>query len=505
MSARHTLTGNASYKLGEANELATDLLFSTRGGSRRYDIFYRDLDAARALTGLRDQLSSGDHGENSFEGAFSHKHTFARQHSLETELRANRESESGTNAYTRDSLALDGTPLSNPERENQRTLERPYELSLKTDYTRPLGTHTRLEAGYKGTLSGFRTALNTDVLDYATNAFLPDTARTNGFTYRQLVHAAYGLLHLERGALAFEPGLRVEHTTTRFGVSGRPDQFNGGYDSFFPSALLALAPDETHTMTLSYSKRIRRPDDVDLLDPTVHYQDPENLSRGNPDLKPEYIHALELGLQRSTGSSTVQLTPFFRRTVNAVRRIRTIDDQGIATTTFANLSTSDAYGTDVEVSMRQGRVTGFAGASAFRQVSDAANLSSDYSTRSWGWTGRANLTVHATTLLDVQTMLSYRSAMTVVQGRNFARTVVNLAARQKLPGERTSLTLRIVDLLNTNHEGSTTTDPRFYQESNRRMHARGVFLGINYTFGKPPKERPPEPTDLPESSSGGTP
>ena len=501
----HTLTGNAAYKVGGTDELGADLLLSTRSGSRRYDILYRDLDASRALTGRRDQLSSGNHGEDSFEGAFTLQHAFGKEHSLATELRANRESESGTSDYTRDSLAVDSTVLGNPERETQRTLERPYELSLKSDYARPLGSQGRLEAGYKGSLAGFRTALNTDVLDFASNTFLPDTTRTNGFTYRQLVHAVYGLLHLERGRLAFEPGLRLEHTTTRFGIAGRPDQFNGGYDSFFPSALLAFAADQTHTVTLSYSKRIRRPDDPDLLDPTIHYQDPENVSRGNPDLEPEYIHALELGLQRSASTSTLQLTPFFRRTVNAVRRIRTIDDAGVATTTFANVSTSDAYGADFEVSMRQGRITGFAGASAFRQVSDAANLGADYSAETYGWTGRANLTVHATALLDVQGMLNYRSPMTVEQGHNDARTVFNLAMRQKLPGEHASLTLRVVDLLNTNHEASTTTDPRFLQESNRRMHARGLFLGVSYNFGRPPKEQRPETIESPDAAGGGAP
>jgi hypothetical protein len=500
----HTLNGNASYKLGSGDELGANVLFSTRGGARDYTILYRDLNAARALTDLRDQLATGDHGESSFEGALSHKHAFgAKEHSLSTELRADISNESGTTGFTRDSMAVDGSLLGSPQREDQRTGERPRELSLKTDYTRPLGAHARLEAGYKETSSGFRTTLDTDVFSDVANAFLPDTTRTNAFSYRQLVHAGYGLLHLERGRLAVEPGLRLEHTSTRFGATGQTDEFRGGYSSFFPSALIAFTPDDAHEVTLSYSKRIRRPDDVDLLDPTIHYQDPLNLSRGNPDLKPEYIHALELGLQRSDSRSTLQLTPFFRRTVNAVRRIRTIDDLGVATTTFANVSTSDAYGTDFEVALRQGSLTGFAGASAFRQVSDAANLGAGYSAHTYGWTGRANLTAHATPLLDVQTLLSYRSPMTQEQGRSSARTMLNLALRQKLPGDRASLTLRVVDVLNTNTEGFTTIDPRFYQESDRRVHARGVFLGFNYMFGKPPKEHRPDTLDLPEPAGGG--
>ena len=49
-----------------------------------------------------------------------------------------------------------------------------------------------------------------------------------------------------------------------------------------------------------------RQDEGDLLDATAHYADPLNLSRGNPYLKPEYIRALELGLQRTGDWVTVR-------------------------------------------------------------------------------------------------------------------------------------------------------------------------------------------------------
>ena len=127
-------------------------------------------------------------------------------------------------------------------------------------------------------------------------------------------------------------------------------------------------------MKLSYSTRIRRPDDTDQLDPTPRIADPLNVFRGNPYLKPEYIRALELGLQRTSGRMTVQVTPFFRHTLDAVRTIRTIDNAGVTTRTVANVATSDAFGSDLTVALTGGRLSGLAGGSAFRQVSDAANI-----------------------------------------------------------------------------------------------------------------------------------
>jgi len=259
---------------------------------------------------------------------------------------------------------------------------------------------------------------------------------------------------------------------------------------------MAYNIDDTHQVKLSYSTRIRRPDDTDVLDPTPHYLDPLNISRGNPYLQPEYIRALELGLQRTGGRMTLQLTPFFRHTVDAVRTLRTLDSSDVMTRSFANVATSDAYGTDLTIALKGGRVTGFAGASAFRQVSTAANLGPGLSARTFGWTARTNATFRATSTVEVQALLSYQAPMTVEQGRNASRTRFTLAARKKLMEDRISVTLRVIDPFNTSRESNTTIDPRFYQVSDRRRAIRGLLLSVNWTFGKPQEEHNREPNDL---------
>src|SRR6185295_15251229 len=108
-------------------------------------------------------------------------------------------------------------------------------------------------------------------------------------------------------------------------------------------------------------------DEADQLDPTAHYADPLNLSRGNPYLRPEYTGALELGLQRTGARVTAQLTPYWRHTTQAVRSIRTIDGAGVATRTYENIATADAYGGDVTIALSGKRLSGFVGASGFHQ------------------------------------------------------------------------------------------------------------------------------------------
>ena len=68
-----------------------------------------------------------------------------------------------------------------------------------------------------------------------------------------------------------------------------------------------------------------------------------------------------------------------------------------------------------------GRLTGFLGASAFRQVSDAANLAPGLSVSTFGWRARTNASYRFSRTFDLQTLFSYQAAMDVEQGRNAAR------------------------------------------------------------------------------------
>ena len=486
----HTLTASLGYKLTQHDDMSLDLLFSARHDDEASGITYRALDADKSLTGLTDRLSSGSNQENDFDGSLGLKHAFAAKgHKLSAEARANLHSEGGPSAIAAHVLSLAGATLGATEQETQQNLERPNGNSLKVDYVRPIAPGLRVETGYKGAFDHFHTALDTRVLNVASGAYLLDASRTSDFVYQQDVNAGYGMLTGQRGKVQFQGGLRAEHAATQFRVASVNTPFGNSYNSIFPSGLVAYNIDDATQVKISYSARIRRPDDADQLDPIPHYQDPLNLSRGNPYLKPEHTNAFELGAQRSMGKSTLQVTPFFRRTVDAVRTLRTIDSAGVTTRTFANIATSDAYGGDATLAVSGTRLSGFVGSSAFRQVTNAANVTPNISIRTFGWRARANGAYRVSKAVDVQALFTYQAAMTVEQGTNGSRMQFNLAAREKFMEDQLSLTLRVIDPFSTSHERGTTVDPRFYQTSDRSRAIRGLLLSASWTFGKPDKEK----------------
>ena len=482
----HTVTGSLDYKLAEHDDFSVELLASSRHDDESSGILYRALDAGRAVTGLSDRLAAGTNQENDFDGTLALKHGFAAKgHRLSVELRAQRHSEGGPSAIASHLLSADGSPDSTMSREAQQNLERPNENAVKIDYVRPLAAGFRLESGYKGAFDQFHTALDTRVLDGASGAYVIDVARSNDFKYRQDVHAAYGMLTGQRGKVQLQGGLRVEQATTSFQVASVTGSFDDSYRSVFPSGLAAYSVDDATQVKLSYSARIRRPDDADQLDPIPHYADPLNLSVGNPHLKPEHTSAFELGLQHAMGKATLQLTPFFRRTFDAVRTIRTIDGAGITTRTFANVARSDAWGGDATLAVSGTRLSGFVGTSAFHQSSDASNVAPDLSVSTFGWRARANGAFRVSSDVDVQALFTYQAAMAVEQGTNASRTQLSLAARRKLLQDQLSVTLRVIDPFDSSHERGTTFDHGFVLTSDRARAIRGLLVSASWTFGKP--------------------
>ncbi len=351
----HTVTGTATYQPSDHDELSADGLYSQRREWETYGIMYHTLDTSLALTNLTDRHSRDVNHEGSAEAALNYKHDFATKgHKLSSELRFEEHFEGGPTDILDQSLWPTSAPPTTTLQQTRTVWTHSSGTSLKLDYVQPLASGWRLETGYKGFFQRIRTTQDVQNFDAAQSAMLTDTTQTSDFSYDELVHDAYGMLVAKVGRVQFQGGLRAEHAGTTFDLRNRDQRYDNPYNSLFPSGLVSFALDDADQLKLSYSTRIRRPDDPDLLDPTPHALDALNISVGNPYLRPEYIRALELGLQRTGDRVTMQLTPFYRHSLDAVRSIRTIDSAGVTTRSYANIATTDAVGTDATVALSGG-------------------------------------------------------------------------------------------------------------------------------------------------------
>ena len=74
----NTLTGSAEYALSKRDELSAETVYSRRSEAETYGILFRDLDAAHAITGLRDRKTISTNNEFNFESTLGYKHGFAK-------------------------------------------------------------------------------------------------------------------------------------------------------------------------------------------------------------------------------------------------------------------------------------------------------------------------------------------------------------------------------------------------------------------------------------------
>jgi ferric enterobactin receptor len=499
----HLFNGSADYKLGARDVVSATGMVSLGDHENNTRNLYLESDAGGAPLSryLGENLLGFD--DLTMDGALSWKRTITPQrHELSTELRWNRGDNEVQNDFREQVLTLqNGDPANaTPALQNLLTSSLNTTLSFQADYSRPLGERTKLETGYKGTRRMLDNDLSVTEYDYDASAWVDNALRSNAFEYDETVHAGYGVLSQGVGRVDLQAGLRVERTDREFYLENTDETFPKGYWSFFPSGLASFSLDDQQQLRFSYSRRIQRPD-TRILNPFGFNEDQRNRFVGNPALEPEYTQSLELAYQRSMPWGSLQVTPYFRRTENAIRRIREFRAD-TTITTFANLATSDSYGADVNGSVRMGKVSGFASFSAFRQVTAAGNVGDNFSSDGIGWSARVSGNVQLTPRLDLQGFVMYRAPMDVEQGRMGSFVMSTLALRQKVMGDKGSLSLRVVDPLNRMGFSSETTDPLYYQLNERRFGARAAYLTFSYNFGQTPRLRNrPQQTEAPEPQS----
>jgi len=501
----HSVNGSAEYKLGARNVISSNLIVNQRRFDRTNESLNRELDAGQDPLALARQTTDGSSSGLTFDYALQFKHSIRPQSDeWSVEGRYSRSSNTDSNLLTDQPLTVQATPAdSSPALHLNDTESRTGNWTLQADLTHMLTGRTKLEAGYKGTLRRMSNDLAVGNYDYGLGTYGPDPTQSNAFDYREVVNAAYTVLTQNAGKVELQGGLRLERANTNFDLKTTSESYANDYSSFFPSALLAYNLTDSKQLKLSYSKRIQRPD-TRQLNPFPFYWDNLNAFQGNPRLKPEYTHAVELGYQQSFQHGSLQVTPFYRHTVGAVRWIRSLREDGVSVTTFANVATSDSYGSDVTGSLRLGALTGFGGFSAYKQVTDGSNLTTDVSNSAFGWSARANAGWKISSRLDAQGFYMYRAPMKAEQGRISSMSFLSLGLREKLIGDKASVSLRVMDPFATMGFGSVTEDPTFYLRSERKFGMRGAFLSFTYNFGRAPRirQQPPQQPQVPQDEPG---
>ncbi len=162
--------------------------------------------------------------------------------------------------------------------------------SFKSDYVHSLKKGFKIEAGIKSSL-----VKSDNLVDYKRsyrNEWFPDS-RNNHFVYDENINAVYINTSRELKKWSLQTGLRMENTSSKgFQVSNNSSIVRH-YTNLFPSAFINRKLDSSNQLTVSFSRRIQRPNYQDL-NPFTFFLDSLSFREGNPNLTPQFSYNYEL-------------------------------------------------------------------------------------------------------------------------------------------------------------------------------------------------------------------
>jgi outer membrane receptor protein involved in Fe transport len=484
----HNVTANFDWRATRRDLLSQAVVANVRVAGEDSRLLFTERDSTRTVFDRyqwpRDTRARG----RMLDYTSAWRRTLVpRRHELAAEVRVNRTVDEERNGFARRSV--DGATLLDAEANDVDA--RATQLTPQLDYTRAVGPATKLETGYRGNSRWIDRDFRARRDAAGTGLWTPDP-NGNRFAFDEHVQAAYGLVTRTVRQLEVQGGVRAEYTSRTFALGA--DRYPYDYFSVFPSAALAAGGSGATQARLSYSRRIRRPDTREL-NPFPQFFDAQNVFVGNPRLRPEFTDAFELGVTRTGRLGTVQLSPFYRRTSDIIRveiePDATIGGRQATTISFVNLATSSSFGTDLNTTVRAGRrFTGIGTFNVYRLVTDGGSTSS-LSADAVAWSTRLNATVQATDGLAVQAIYFYRAPYAIERGRWAGFQTTTLFVRQKVYGDRGTLSVRVLDPFNTNRFRVRGGTERLLQLTEREPGVRGVFLGFQYATGQTPRLRTP--------------
>ncbi|MDZ7780572.1 MAG: TonB-dependent receptor [Gemmatimonadota bacterium] len=378
-----------------------------------------------------------------------------------------------------DGTGLEGDQLIPAELTLEDENELETALSGQADYVRAWGEDAEIELGYQGE----RTEADQDrLLRFVED---PGTATDEGIErghrVRERSHALYGTVERRLGPASVQVGLRAETAALDFELpDGRT--FDNRYLNLFPSANVSYRIDDERRLRISYSRRVNRPG-LSVLNPVDTSTDPLERRVGNPDIEPQLTHRLTMSATWSTSTGSLRLSPHLSATRNGWSRLTTVDDRGVSTRTYGNVTSRESYG--ASLSYRIHRWHGWAGdvsLSARRQNRDASNLEERYSGTATRLSSRVNIDGRVTDDFRVQGSFSYQPGQDLPQGRTDARIRADFGARYRLLDDRASVRLSLRDPFALQQSSSRLRDTDYVLIGRSQQSTRSAQISVSYTF-----------------------
>lgn len=276
----------------------------------------------------------------------------------------------------------------------------------------------------------------------------------------------------------------------------------------FPSVFLSQKLSGDQDLTLNYTRRIDRPSFFQLF-PFTDYSDSSNISRGNPNLKPQFTNSFELAYQKNfPNNNTLIASVYYKNTTDLITRntitsVNPYSHDSILVNTYINAKSGFVGGFEV---IGRNTVTNWWDITSNINIftskinTNPADFKQTDSTsatgQTWSWFGKINNSFKIAKKFTLQLTGDYTSKTVMspggsagtssnTSGRGFGSTVsgnaqgytkpsggVDAALKYEfLKNKAASITLSVSDIFRTRVSDVYTMSP---DSSPRRYTAKGI-------------------------------
>jgi outer membrane receptor protein involved in Fe transport len=471
---------------------------------------------------------------NNKNGQLSFKHTFPREGK---ELTANANYSEGTNNNNNyiSSNIYDqiGSPVSAIYDQQQIGNGTNKYATAQADYTNPINDKSKFETGVRIAARDNKSLSDLGVI-VPGGKFDSLPLSSSDYQYKDLVYAGYLTYSNMLKDFSYQLGLRVEGSSyngvSNYAVSDSVNSFKDTVGSFgnnypislFPSVFLSQKLNGDQSITLNYTRRIDRPSFFQLF-PFTDYSDSSNISRGNPNLKPQFTNSFELAYQKNfSNENTLIASVYYKNTTDLITRfsataINPNTNDSILVNTYINAKSAFVGGFEIisrnaitkwwditsNINIFTSKIN-LAADSATHQLSDSSTA------QTYSWFGKLNSSFKLGKKFNLQITGDYTSKTVLspggsagtssnTSGRGFGQTVsgssqgyskpsggVDAAIKYTFLKKRTaSITLSVNDIFRTRvSDVYTMSTGQFIQEVYRKRDPQLFRLQFSYRFGK---------------------
>lgn len=329
----------------------------------------------------------------------------------------------------------------------------------------------------------------TTASDKKDGSFVLNESKSYNYDFNRYLNLVYATVIKSWGDLNVDLGVQAEFSHTRMNDPG-PAWGASAYQweviensrfHLYPRARFTYEVNKNGKLSLGYQQRVVRPTGAYLCS-ALNRSDATHIIQGNPGLKDEFIHLVELGYQFSAPRFRLAPAVYYR---NRTNRIMEIASQVEEETVWMkeNVGHSQTVGADLSGSWNPVRVltVGFSG-DIYRDEIDGRAIGYGEKKSLVCWDVKGNVNVSITPTTDFQVDGFYVSDQLTPQGKIKGRYGVNAGLSQYFLNRKLCANLSINNLFDSLEETTIIDAPNLEMTQKRDRDARVAWLTLTYVL-----------------------